>query len=79
MGTVELREKWKKSIKTVDVRFLQMVDALYEGYFKNEIVAHHPDGTPMTRQEYKTAIDVAEAQIDKGDFISAEEFEREEN
>ena len=75
----KLREKWKKSIKTVDVRFLQMVDALYEGYFKNEVVAYHPDGTPMTRQEYKTALDIAESQIEKGDFMTAEEFEKEEN
>ena len=56
-----------------------MVDALYEGYFKNEVVAYHADGSPMTRQAYKTAIDVAEAQIDNGDFISADEFEHEES
>ncbi|UGU15389.1 hypothetical protein LS482_17115 [Sinomicrobium kalidii] len=79
MGALELREKWKQSIKTVDIRFLQMVDALYEGYFKNEVVAYHPDGTPMTRQEYKMALDTAEAQIDKGDYISADEFEQEES
>lgn len=79
MGALELREKWKQSIKTVDVRFLQMVDALYEGYFKNEMVACHPDGTSMTRQEYKMALDIAENQIEKGDYISADEFEQEEN
>ena len=79
MEAIELREKWKKSIKAVDVRFLQMVDALYEGYFKNEVVAYHPDGTPMTRQDYKMALDVAESQIEKGDFMTAEEFEKEEN
>ena len=76
MGAVELRKKWMKSIKTVDDRFLQMVDALYEGYFKNEVVAYHPDGTPMTRQEYKMALDVAESQIESGDYISADEFEQ---
>ncbi|MGS2762763.1 hypothetical protein [Sinomicrobium sp. M5D2P9] len=79
MGALELREKWKRSIKTVDIRFLQMVDALYEGYFKNEVVAYHPDGSPMTRQEYKMALDIAESQIDKGDYISADEFEQEES
>ncbi|EIJ37137.1 MULTISPECIES: hypothetical protein [Flavobacteriaceae] len=79
MGAAELREKWKKSIKTVDVRFLQMVDALYEGYFKNEVVAYHPDGTPMTRKDYKIALAIAESQIEKGDFMTAEEFEKEEN
>ncbi len=79
MGAVELREKWKQSIKTVDVRFLQMVDALYEGYFKNEVVAYHPDGTPMKRQEYKIALELAENQIETGDYISVDEFEQEEN
>lgn len=56
-----------------------MVDALYEGYFKNEVVAYHPDGVPTTRQEYKKALGVAEAQIDNDDFISVDEFEREES
>lgn len=79
MGALELREKWKQSIKTVDERFLQMVDALYEGYFKNETVAYYPDGTPMSRQEYKMALDIAESQITEGDYISADEFEQEEN
>jgi len=37
MGTIELREKWKKSITKVDERFLRMVDALYESYTQNEL------------------------------------------
>lgn len=78
MGAIELREKWEQSIKTVDERFLKMVDALYEGYFKNEVVAYHPDGSPMSRQEYKIALDIAETQIVKGDYMSIDEFEREE-
>ncbi|AUS04161.1 hypothetical protein [Pseudotamlana carrageenivorans] len=78
MEAFELREKWKKSIKTVDDRFLQLVDALYEGYIKNETVAYHPDGSPMSRHDYKKALDIAELQITKGDYISAEEFEQED-
>ncbi|OBQ55423.1 hypothetical protein JJL45_08050 [Tamlana sp. s12] len=78
MEAFELREKWKKSIKTVDDRFLQLVDALYEGYIKNETVAYHPDGAPMSRHDYKKALDTAELQITKGDYISAEEFEQED-
>lgn len=78
MEAIDLREKWQQSIKTVDERFLKMVDALYEGYFKNEVVAYHPDGSPMSRKEYKMALDIAEGQITKGDFMSADEFEQEE-
>lgn len=77
MGAVELREKWKQSIKTVDIRFIEMVDALYEGYFKNETVAYHPDGSPMSRHEYKMALEQAEAQIKQGDYLSVDQFEQE--
>ena len=79
MEAIELREKWQKSIKTVDERFLKMVDALYEGYFKNEVTAYHPDGSTMSRQEYKITLEIAEDQITKGDFISADEFEKEDH
>jgi len=77
MSSVELRKKWVQSITTVDERFLRMVDALYEGYFKNESIAFHPDGSPMSRKEYRTALDVAEEQLIKGDYISVEKFEKE--
>jgi len=33
-------------------------------------VAFHPDGTPMTREEYKIALKTAEEQIKKGVFVS---------
>lgn len=78
MGAIELREKWIQSIETVDERFLRMVDALYEGYYKNETVAYNPDGSPMSREEYKKALTVAEKQIENGNYISVEEFEKEQ-
>jgi len=77
MSSVELRKKRAQSITTVDERFLRMVDALYEGYLKNESVAFHPDGSPMSQKEYRTALDVAEEQLIKGDYISVEKFEKE--
>ena len=40
-------------------------------------VAFHPDGTPMTRQEYKIALETAEKQIKNGDFVSIDELEKE--
>ena len=36
MSTAELRNKWEKSILLVDDKFLQMIDALYETYIKEE-------------------------------------------
>jgi len=35
MEIVELRNKWQKSIKEVDDKFLLMIDALYQSYSKN--------------------------------------------
>jgi hypothetical protein len=40
-------------------------------------VAFHPDGTPMTRKEYKIALEIAEEQIKNGDFVSVGELEKE--
>ena len=37
MGTVELRNKWKKAIGKVDDRFLRMVDALHETYTNDQV------------------------------------------
>ena len=37
METIELREKWKKSIMKVDDHFLRMVEALYQSYTQNKI------------------------------------------
>jgi len=79
MGALELRKKLRQCIETVDERFLQMVDALYEGYFKTKIVAYYPDGSPMSRYDYKNALDNAEHQIKNSDYISVDEFKKEDN
>ncbi|AUC22987.1 MULTISPECIES: hypothetical protein [Polaribacter] len=36
MGTIELRNKWKKEIVNVDERFLRLIDALHTSYMKEE-------------------------------------------
>lgn len=33
----------------------------------------------MSRQEYKLALDISESQIADGNYISADDFEQEEN
>lgn len=32
MKTIELRNKWRKTIDTVDDRFIRMIEALYQSY-----------------------------------------------
>lgn len=62
-----------------DDRILSIVNGVFENYYQDEQVAFHPDGSPMSRKEYKMALDTAETQIKEGDFISAEEFEQQED
>jgi hypothetical protein len=79
MGAVELKNRIQIFLDNADERVLAIVNGVFENYYKDETVAFHPDGAPMTRQEYKMALDTAEKQIENGDFISAEEFEQQEN
>ena len=78
MGAVELKNRIQTFLDHADERVLNIVNSVFENYYQDETVAFHPDGSPMTRKEYKVALDTAETQIEKGDFISAEEFEKED-
>jgi len=79
MSTVDLKNRIQFFLANADERVLRIVNGVFENYYKDEIVAFHPDGTPMTRQEYKAELDKAEAQIKTGDFISVSEFEQQED
>lgn len=76
MSTVDLKNKIQFFLANADERVLRIVNGVFENYYKDEIVAFHADGTPMTRQEYKAELDTAEKQIENGDFITVSEFEQ---
>ncbi|WP_046755926.1 hypothetical protein [Kordia jejudonensis] len=76
MEAVILKNKIQSYLDNADERVLAIVNGVFENYYKDETVAFHPDGTPMSRHEYKVALDTAEEQINNGDFISVEEFEQ---
>ena len=78
MGAVELKDRIQTFLDKADDRVLSIVNSVFENYYQDEQVAFHPDGSPMTHKEYKMALDTAEEQITKGDFISVEEFEQED-
>ena len=48
-------------------------------HLKNTIVGYHPNGFPISLQEYKLMLDIAEFQIANGDYISVDEFAKEED
>jgi hypothetical protein len=77
MGSVELKDRIQSFLDRADHRVLSIVNSVFENYYQDEPVAFHPDGTPMTRKEYKKALDTAEEQIQNGDFVSADELEKE--
>lgn len=75
MGTVELKKRITLYLENADERVLKIVNSVFENYYQQEQVAFNPDGTPMSRKEYKEALDTAEKQIKEGDYISVEDFE----
>lgn len=79
ISTAELKNRIQLFVDKADDRVLSIVNSVFEHYYQDETVAYHPDGSPMTRKEYKMALDLSEAQIKKGDFTSVEEFEAEED
>lgn len=63
METIELREKWKRSITKVDERFLRMVEALYQSYTQNKIDTYN--NLPIITKQliYQGLEDIKEGQI----------------
>ena len=78
MEAMNLRDTVLDYIANADEHLLKVVKAVVENYNESDIVAFHPDGRPMSRKEYKNALDNAENQVSEGNYISAEDFLNEE-
>ena len=74
MSTLELKSRIQDFLEHADERILNIVNGVFENYYQQETVAFYPDGTPITRKEYKGALDTAEKQIETGDYISVEQM-----
>ncbi|MCD0464857.1 hypothetical protein D0817_05880 [Flavobacterium cupreum] len=77
MGALELRDSILESISTADERLLKVVKAVIESYQEEEIVAFSVDGKPITRSVYKAELATAKLEIEKGQFTSQEDLEKE--
>lgn len=75
MDTTVLKNRIHSFVEKADERVLSIVNSVFENYYNQDIVAFHPDGKPMTRQEYKEALMIAEKQISEGDFVDVEDLE----
>ncbi len=78
MEAGNLRETVLDYITKADEQLLKVVKAVVENYNENDTVAFHPNGRPMTRKEYKSALENSENQVKEGDYISAQDFLNEE-
>ena len=77
MGTQALKNRIESYLEQADEHILNIVNSVFENYYQDEHVAFHPDGKPMTRNEYNEALKIAEEQIENQDYISVEDFEEE--
>lgn len=78
MEKLNLRDTVLYYISNADEELLKIIKSVMESYSENDTVAFHPDGRPMTRNFYKSALNKAESQVNEGDYVSAEDFLKEE-
>ena len=79
MSTVELRKKIHNFIDKADERFLRMIYSLAHEYTKStddEIVCSRA-GKPITKSQLYKELKESEAEIERGDFMTMEELEKE--
>ncbi len=89
MGVEKLKEVLHLRIEQGDENFLQIMYALAEAYFKThslpvdsreeaEIMAIPPSPAwkPLTKQELVAEIEEADAEIERGEFYTTEDLER---
>ncbi len=77
MGITELRESIHAYIDHADKDFLSEVYALVNQYVKNEgrTIAYRA-GKALTKEQLRQELIEAEAEIERGDFLTIEEFEK---
>ncbi|KAF2518022.1 hypothetical protein [Flavobacterium foetidum] len=77
MGALELRESVLEYINTADERLLKVVKAVIESYQEEDVVAFSVEGKPVTRSEYKAQLAGVKMEIERGEYTSQEDLEKE--
>lgn len=78
MTTNALRKELQQYIERADERFLRMVHSLAKEYTKtvDKTIGHHL-GKPIKRSQLLADLEDADKQIDRGEFITIEDLEKE--
>jgi adenosylmethionine-8-amino-7-oxononanoate aminotransferase len=77
MGAVDLKNMMIDYINNADERLLKVLKAVVESYNEETIVAYSVEGTPLTKKQYQTTLTEAEDAIEKGEYITQEDLEKE--
>jgi hypothetical protein len=77
MEALELKNTVLHYIETADERLLKVVKAVVESYRENDVVAFSVDGHPMTAEQYRQELLDAEAEIERGEYTTQEDLEKE--
>ena len=78
MSPPELRKMVHLYIDKADDKFLNAMYAMMQVYMdESTIVGHTASGKPISKKELKKRVKQAEARMDKGEFITQEDLDKE--
>jgi len=78
MGTTQIRKHLHKYVDSLDAPFLQAVYSLIKAHVdENTVVGYTAKGKAITTRELKTRVKAAQTRMDKGQYISQEDLEKE--
>lgn len=77
MEVPELKKTVLRYINEADERLLNVVRAVVESYCENDVVAFTVEGKPLTKKQYDQELIDAEAEIERGEFTTQEDLEKE--
>ena len=63
--------------KLMGVSKMSLLDKINKILDKEMIIGYTVDGTPLTRESYNKRLQIAEAQILSGEFLTQEDLEKE--
>lgn len=89
MSIEQIKETLHLRVEQVDERFLRVLHAMTEAYAAEYLseeditdeqimaIPPSPDWKPMTKEELKAELDEANAEFERGEFMTLEDLEKE--
>ncbi|SKB48215.1 hypothetical protein SAMN05660776_1314 [Salegentibacter holothuriorum] len=77
MKDEKMKEKIIAYIDNADKELLNKLSEVIENYKEKETVAYTLEGKPLSEKDYLKELEIAENEINSGQFISQEELEKE--